>query len=354
MVGVLLLSPTLGAWADRTGNKNHQLTFWVLIGSIATMTFFWVTPGRISTLSYEMSLVFYNAFLKEICVDEEAGTMSGLGFALGYIGGGLCLGLNIIMIFKPAWLGIRAGEPLFLERLGFFVVGVWWLLFSLPHIFWVKDRKRDMGSNGKPLTDEKLLESLKQLFRERNVRNFLLSYLIYNDGIQTILIMASIFGAQALGMSPVQLGFCFLLIQFVAFWGALVCGKWADRWSHKNVVLLTLAVYGAVVLWGVFMKTTIEFWLLGIVVGLILGGSQAASRSLFSLLVPAARSGESFALFSVVGKASSLVGPFMFGLINQVAGLRAAVGSLLIFFVVGGALLFFVKEKKTFLPPKFI
>jgi UMF1 family MFS transporter len=158
--------------------------------------------------------------------------------------------------------------------------------------------------------------------------------------------MASIFGAKALGISTQRLALCFLVIQFVAFVGAMVCGRLADAWSHKNVILITLVLYCGVVIWAVFMHKEWEFWILGVVVGLIMGGSQAAARSLYALLIPPGRSGEFFSLFSIVGKVSSLIGPFVFGVTAQFYGLRAGVASMLIFFLVGGAILLGVNEAR--------
>lgn len=353
MLVVILVSPGLGARADRNSSKHRHLTFWILLGSLFTMMLVGATPRHvglavatvfIASLAYELSLVFYNAFLKEICDDRESGSVSGVGFALGYIGGGLCLALNMLMIAKPQLFHLATDDPTLPARACFFTVGVWWLLFSVPVIFWVKDRPRASASGS--LAFFQLFGSLRQAFSDKSVGRFLLSFLIYNDGIQTVILMAAVFGAQALGMGTVQLGLCYLMIQFVAFFGATICGAWADRWSHKNVILVTLVIYVGVVIWGVAMKSSVEFWILGFIIGLILGGSQAASRSFFSNLITDDRSGEMFALFSVVGKASSFFGPLLFGVVNQVWGLRPAVGSLLIFFVAGGAVLFSVKESR--------
>jgi UMF1 family MFS transporter len=217
---------------------------------------------------------------------------------------------------------------------------------------WVIDKPLSASRNKTDLkggrlfsaTVKQLMDSTRRVWREKDLRRFILAFLFYNDGIQTILLLAAVFGAQALHMSTKELGLCYLLIQFVAYGGAMACGRWADSWGHKKIVLSTLAVYAGVTIWAIFMKSKIEFWILGVVIGLILGGSQAASRSLFSLFVPAERTGEYYAFFSVVGKASAFMGPLLFGVINQIYGLRAGVASLLFFFLLGGTLLIFVKE----------
>lgn len=357
---VIVTAPVLGAWADRTLGKRKQLVFWATVGSMATVALIGATPGRVTyglaiifvaTLGYELSLVFYNAFLTEVSSDQDGGFISGFGFALGYIGGGVCLLLNILMISRPALFHISEGDPTWPHRLAFASVGIWWWVFSWPTFLWVKDSLRDdrlLERGGSIVTE--FLDSWKQLRRNEDAFRFVLSYLFYNDGIQTVLLMAAVVGAQALGMSSQQLGLCYLAIQFVAFLGAIVFGQLADRWSHKKVVLVTLVIYVFVVIWGVVMKSPTEFWILGLVLGLILGGSQAASRSLFALYVPEDRSGAFFGVYSVVGKASSLVGPLLFGFVNQTVGLRTAVASLLIFFVVGGWILMGVREPRIKIP----
>lgn len=351
---VVLSAPFLGAWADRTLGKRRQLIFWATLGSLATIFFLGATPGRvayglsvafIATLSYELSLVFYNAFLREVSTDADSGFVSGFGFALGYIGGGLCLLLNMAMIRNPEWFGISSLDSTWSQRVAFASVGLWWWIFSLPSFLWVKDslhsdRLLEVGGS----IFSELKSSFVVLKKNPAALRFVVSYLFYNDGIQTVLLMAAVVGSQALGMSPLALGLCYLAIQFVAFIGAMVFGHLADHWSHRKVVLLTLAIYCAVVVWGVFMKSSHEFWILGLIIGMILGGSQAASRSLFSLYVPEDRSGAFFGVFSIVGKASSLAGPILFGVINQFWGLRPAMGSLLFFFIVGGWILLGVKE----------
>jgi len=158
--------------------------------------------------------------------------------------------------------------------------------------------------------------------------------------------MAAIFGSQALGMSIAQLSLCILMIQFVAFIGALVFGELADRWSHKKSILVALFIYVIVVLWAVFMKSQLEFWVMGFIIGIILGGSQAASRSFYAQMVPKGEEGEFFSVYSIVGKAAAVMGPFVFGVVTQFLSLRMAVGSLLIFFVSGGLILYFVHEER--------
>lgn len=354
MAIVLFLSPALGALADHKEKKRAFLFWFTLVGSVCTMQLFNVHPGDVWTgfafifaalLCFEMTQVFYNAFLKEIAIDEQAGRVSGLGFALGYIGGGLCLALGLFFIAATNVSHSALSDPTLPVRLAVLAAGIWWLFFSIPTFLWVKD---DQKNSGPPVHSwfRQLAVTVKDIMKNPPLARFTLAYLIYNDGIQTILIMAAIFGASELGMKQSQLALCYLLIQFVAFCGAMICGRLADAWSHKKVVVCTLVIYALVTMWGVVMKSPREFWIMGVIVGLVLGGSQAASRSLYSILIPKERAGEFFAVYAVVGKASSLIGPFLFAVVRQMFGLRAAVGSLLVFFIVGGALLLTVREER--------
>lgn len=364
MATVMLVSTSLGAIADARRWKRPMLIVFAVAGASCAMALGSVLPGDVSkailltfaaTACFEIALLFYNAFLNEIAAPADTGRVSGLGFAFGYIGGGLCLALNLWMIARPAAFGdlvFSAADPTRPIRASVFVAGVWWLIFSLPTFLWVRDapgaddQRRPPAAETVRSTLSQLRITLSTLFQMTDLKRFVLAYLFYNDGIQTVLLMASIFGAKALGLSAAELGGCYLMVQFVAFFGASACGRWADAWSHRNVVLTTIGVYLGVLLWAMVMRSAWEFWALAAVVGLVLGGSQAASRSLYALLIPAPRAGEFFGLFSVVGKASALLGPFVFGLAAQLWGLRAAIGSLLAFFVIGGALLALVDERR--------
>lgn len=349
MALVLFLSPPLGIRADRRGAHAVFLKLWAGAGILSTGMLFTAKPGRVwwsilwtlaAVTSFEMSLVFYNALLNYVSTPQEKGWVSGLGFAAGYIGGGLCLALNLAVMMNPeAFRG--TADPTFPYRVNFLIVAAWWLVFSLPSFFWIRERA-PLSRSPTRVPWREILSS----FRENpNVGRFLLAFLFYNDGIQTVIVMAAVFGAKEIGLSAGKLALCFLMIQFVAFFGALVFGRFADRWGHKKAVLISLGFFILVTAWGVVMKSEKEFWILGAVVGLVLGGSQSASRSLYANLISPEKSGELFAFYSVVGKAAALIGPFVFAVVSQAANLRAAVASLAVFFVVGMALLTRVKEE---------
>ena len=290
---------------------------------------------------------FYNAFLNEISDASNVGRISGFGWALGYIGGGLLLAVNLAMIQNPSGFGLPAANHVPV-RATFFSVGLWWLVFTVPFLLWVRDKKTRAAPENFRLHVSAAFKNVAATFREirryRDVFKFQIAFLIYNDGIETLILMASIFGVQALGFSQADMIKCFLMIQAVAFFGALLFGHLADRLGHKRSIALTLWIYIAVSIWAVFIKTRAEFWVLGAVVGVVLGGSQSASRSLLVLLCPPEKNAEFFGFFALTGKLSTVIGPFVFALLSQLYSLRVAVGSLSVFFVVGLAVLSLVRE----------
>ena len=189
-----------------------------------------------------------------------------------------------------------------------------------------------------------LAQTFRKVRENREIFKFLAAFLLYNDGIETLIVMASIFGARELGFSQTEMIGCFLMIQAVAFFGALAFGYSADRFSHKKSIAWTLGVYIGVCLWAFGMRTKGQFWVLGAVVGLVLGGSQAASRSLLALLTPPEHSAQIFGFFALTGKLSTVIGPVLFGALAQIYDLRTAVLSLSAFFAAGLGILYFVRE----------
>jgi UMF1 family MFS transporter len=355
---VFLISPLLGAVADSTGSRKKFLAGFWLLGCLSTLGLFFVQPGDVAlgaglyilgNLGFSGSLAFYNSFLPSLCSPKTMGRVSGLGWAVGYAGGGLCLALNLWMIKSPETFGLSP-ENFLPVRTTFLTVGLWWFFFSLPFFRWVGDvRPPGMSPPGAlaclSLGWKRLRDTVQNIRRYGNLLRFLAAYLVYNDGIETIILMASLVGAGLLGMSPDELVLCFLMIQGVAFVGALAFGWLADRIRHKPVLFIALALYGGCLLWAAQMSSPREFWILGVVVGLVLGGSQAASRSWMGLLTPPEKSAEFFSFFGVVGKLTAVLGPLVFGLITQVWGMRPGILSLMVFFALGALLLAFVKEE---------
>jgi UMF1 family MFS transporter len=234
-------------------------------------------------------------------------------------------------------------------------VGVWWGIFSLPLFLWVGEKGRQLrllpGETYVRIGLARVYRTIKRVGNYRELSKFLAAFLIYNDGIQTVIIMASIFGAEVLGMGTEELIVYFLVVQGTAFVGSLLFGLLADGLGNKRTILLALGVWIVVVAWayslGLFWSPKEEYWILGIIAGMVLGGSQATSRSLQGLFTPEANSAEFFGFYAVAGKFASIFGPLIYGLILSITGsLRKGILSLILFFAAGMIILWSVDEEK--------
>ena len=356
MALVALSAPILGAIADFSAAKKRFLAFFCYAGVLFTGLLYFVREGDywlgallfiIANVSFASGNVFYNALLPEITTDENIGRVSGWGWGLGYVGGGLLLLINLIMLKMP-------NTPFTIHDC-FVSVAIWWGVFALPTFLWVRERaqKQELpeGQTHIKIGFTKLRNTLRQIRHFRELTKFLISFLIYNDGIQTVIVMASIFGDQVLGMKDNELITYFLMIQGTAFVGAIILGYVADWLGNKKTILVSLLVWSFVVIWafrlGLIWDAKTEYWILGVLAGMVLGGSQAASRALLGTFTPRENSAEFFGFFAVAGKFASIFGPLIYGLIIALTGnLQIGILSLIIFFVLGMLLLFFVDEKK--------
>ncbi len=307
----------------------------------------------IANIGFAGGNVYYNAFLPEISSDENIGRISGLGWALGYIGGGVLLAINLVMLKYPYWLGFPAGY--FTVQDCFLSVALWWFVFSLPTFLFVKERAQKSFLTFQKNRFSEGYERLRQTFRRirtfRELTKFLVAYLIYNDGIETVIVMASIFGAEVLGMETGEIILFFLMIQGIAFFGSLIFGFLADAIGNKRAVMISLGVWSLVVIWaftlGIIWDPKTEYWILGGLAAIVMGGSQAASRSLQGILTPDANSAEFFGFFAVSGKFASVFGPLIYGILIGITGsVRSGILSVLFFFIVGMAILWTVDERK--------
>ncbi|MBI4062889.1 MAG: MFS transporter [Elusimicrobia bacterium] len=354
-----IISPILGALADERRIKKPLLLAFALIGSSATLALTASREGTlwassifffIASVSFSASLTFANAFLNELATEKNIGRISGLGWALGYIGGGLCLAVNLLMIQKPELLGITADNH-WPVRLTFASVGFWWVAFTIPFAIWVKEEK-PAGQQNQSLVKSlgNAVQTVKKTLRAARTTNanlvrYLVAYLLYNDGIETIIVMAGVFASEILLMGQGEIVSCFLMIQFVAFIGALTFGHLGDRWGNKKALQVSLMLWILVVIWALFMQSKTEFWLAGAAIAIVLGGSQALSRSLFGKLVPRGYEGQFYGFLNLSSKVSATLGPLTYGVSRQITGSpRWAIFSLLIFFVLGQMLLVGVRE----------
>ncbi|MCF6291583.1 MAG: MFS transporter [Desulfobacterales bacterium] len=346
MLIVALGAPWLGAMADRRGNHRWFLFLFCLLGSVATALL--ATAGHggyllaaglfiVANISFAGGNVFYNAYLPALADQGEMDRLSARGFATGYVGGGLALLLVFGIILKFKFFGlVDQGQA---TRFGFLLTGLWWLFFGLPAIRLLPAGATDRPA-GRYSGTAGYLKTFAEIAARRDLLLFLIAFLFYNDGIQTIIVVASIFAREELRMSQGAILGCYLMIQFVAMPGTLLFGRLAERVGAKRTIHIALVLFVAVTGYAYFMARPWEFWLLGFGVALILGGSQAVSRSLFSSLLPADKGAEFFGFYAITAKFASIMGPLLFALIVDLTGsVRLSILALTIFFIIGMILL---------------
>lgn len=343
-----LISPVLGAIADFRGTKKRFLAIFILIGVLGTALLYFVRTGDwlmasiffvLGELGFAGSLVFYDSLLPHIAGPDEIDQVSSRGYAMGYLGGGLLLAINLAMI-------MLAPEEMtgMMTRLSFLSVALWWFVFSIPVLRWVSEPPNrvlagEAGLNPVRVSFRRLASTFKDIRRYRDLFIFLVAFWFYNDGIGTIIKMATIYGAE-IGIGQTTLIGTLLMVQFVGIPFTFLFGWLAKKIGTKPSIYISLLVYTGITIVGYFMSQEWHFWALGVAVATVQGGSQALSRSLFSRLVPKSKSAEFFGFFSVSEKFAGIMGPFLFGLVGQLMGnSRLAIVSLIIFFVIGATLL---------------
>jgi len=343
MALVAIIAPGLGNLADRRGWRLRLLIISCLLGSLATCGLFFAGPGQyllaaalfiLGNIGFAAGNVFYNAYLPDLAAGSEADQLSAQGFALGYIGGGLMLLIIFLMIQYHDFLGFHDKGAA--TRLGFLLTGAWWFGFALPAFVWLKKVPVTLGGSHVLKTPRDYLKTFADLRSYRDLCRFLIAFLLYNDGIQTIIVVSAIFAREELGLGAGTILGCFLMIQFVAMPGALLFSRLAGRFNTKYAVMVSLILFTLIAVYASIMNSTIEFWILGFAVAIVLGGSQALSRSLFSSLVPKRRSAEFFGFYAISSKFASILGPLTFAILIEMTGSnRIAILALAFFFVIG-------------------
>lgn len=366
-IAIALLAPILGAVADFKAAKKRFLLAFMLIGVVATAAMFFIDQGELvfasalfvlSIAGATGSMTFYEALLPHIATDEEIDRVSTAAYAIGYIGGGALLALNLAWISNPGIFGLPSGEGLSPQqatlpvRLAFVSVGIWWLLFSIPVFRTVPEPRRtiesDEGSTAHPfaVAFSRLGDTLREMRHYKQAFLAMLAFTVYNDGIQTIIKMATAFGAE-IGIARPALIKAILLVQVVGIPFAFAFGALAGKLGAKRSIFLGLVVYTGICIYAYGIHTEKEFYVLAVLVGLVQGGTQALSRSLFASMVPKHKSGEFFGFYSVFEKFGGIFGPLVFAIaIGETGSSRGAILWVIAFFVVGGALLAAVNVKE--------
>jgi UMF1 family MFS transporter len=349
---IALVSPVLGALADHAPIKKRFLAGFMVLGASATAAIALVTTGDwlfalllfgLGQIGATGSFVFYDSLLPHIASEEEVDRVSTAGYALGYVGGGAVLAVVILLTQKPDWFGLADGWAG--ARLGFVLVALWWILFSVPLFRRVREPAllrtavRPRGLALVRTSFSGLMVTFRELRKYRQATLFLFAFLIYNDGVGTIIKMATIYGAE-IGLETGAMIIAILITQFVGIPCTFLFGQAAGRIGTKPAIFAGLAVYCVVSILGYFMTTAAHFYLLAGMVGLVQGGVQALSRSLFSSMIPRARSSEMFALFGVFEKFAGIFGPALFaGMQMLTNSSRNGILSVIAFFLIGGLLL---------------
>jgi UMF1 family MFS transporter len=350
MLIVAVTAPMLGAIGDHSAAKKRFVGVFAGLGIIATALLVGVGSGMwfyasvlyiIGRVGFAGANVFYDSLLPHVARPEEIDRVSAEGYAYGYLGGGMLLALNLLMIMKPRFFGIPDAE--WGSRISFLTVAVWWALFSMPLFKNVSEPPAVVkgGESGNPIVAgyQRLRKTLGDMRRFKELIKFLVAFWLYNDGITTIIIMAVIFGAE-IGIGKHHLIGAILLVQFLGIPFTVIFGRLPNKLGTKRSILLSLGVYGIIVALGFFMHKPLHFWLLAVLVSMVQGGSQALSRSLFGSMIPPSKSAEFFGFYDVSGKFAGIIGPATFGLVGQLTGSsRLGIIAVAFFFVAGAAVL---------------
>jgi UMF1 family MFS transporter len=373
---VALVAPILGAIADRGSAKKKFLVFFAYLGASMTACLYLVERGEwtwaivvyvMGVVGFMGANVFYDSLLPHVAGEREVDYVSGLGFSMGYLGGGLLFAFNVLAVTMPGMFGFTDATQA--VKAAFLSVALWWGVFTLFPVLWVPEGKLFSRTNDR---GSSVVEGFRQLagtFRKarhlKTVFLFLLAYWFYIDGVDTIIVMAVDYG-MSIGFDSNDLILALLIVQFVGFPAALGFGKLGQWWGPRKGIYLAIAVYMFLTLWGVMMKSKWEFYLLAVLIGCVQGGIQALSRSFYSRLIPKEQSAEFYGFYNMLGKFAAIVGPSLMGGVGLlVKGImippsatpdqmmavghlasRAGIASLLILFVIGGVLFYFVDEER--------
>lgn len=346
---VAVLAPFIGAIADRGTAKKKLLIFFAFLGIIATGGLWIVNQGHwqiailfyiIASIGFMAGNIFYDSLLPAVASKDKFDYTSSMGFSLGYIGGGLLFLINVLMYLQPHYFGIPDGETAI--RLSFISVAVWWAVFSIPIILFVKEPKIHDPIGICSAVKEgwgQLISTLTKIRELKVVGTFLMAYWLYIDGVDTIIRMAVDYGTS-IGFSASSLITALLLVQFVAFPATLIYSWFSSKIGIKNAIYIAIIGYTFITIFGVFVSKEWHFYVLAIMIACFQGGIQALSRSMYSRIIPKNQAAEFFGFYNMLGKFAAIIGPPMMGYIGLITGNpRLGILSIIILFISGGLLL---------------
>jgi len=373
---VALMAPILGAAADKSDTRKTFLILFAYLGVLMTASLFLVGKGQwvlavfcycLGTIGFSGANIFYDSLLPTVTGRDRIHYVSSFGFSMGYLGGGILFLFNVLITLNPSWVGLPNEAAAI--RWSFLSVALWWGGFTVFTIIWVP-----RGRTAEPTVRfvdiikdgfEQVLATLGRIRRLKMVFLFLLAYWLYIDGVDTIIRMAVDYG-MSLGFATNDLIVALLIVQFVGFPAALVFGRLGQKWGARKAIFLAIGIYFLVTIYGTFMSQKIDFYILAVVIGLVQGGIQALSRSYYAGLIPSGQEAEFYGFYNMLGKFAAIIGPFLMGTVGLIArrllmpsaptpeqviavgrlASRFSIGSVLILFILGSLLLYFVDEDK--------
>ncbi len=353
---IVLMAPFLGAIADVGGYKKRFLFLFTYLGILMAGSLALVQQGDwqlaafvyiLGNIGFMGSNIFNDSLLPGVAKESSLDFVSGLGFSLGYLGGGLLFALNVLMVQKPEWFGLADMSEA--VKASFVTVALWWALFSLPLLLFVKEvRPAQKQAIGKTVIAgyRQLLNTFKKIRHLKGLLLFLVAYWLYIDGVDTIIRMAVDY-AMAIGFEPNSLILALLLVQFIGFPATLLFSKLAQKYDTKKALFVAIGTYLFITLWASMMRDEYEFYLLAAMIGMVQGGIQALSRSYYARMIPKEQAAEFFGFFNFLGRFATIFGPLLIGFVAvNTDSSRLGIASVAIFFVAGGLMLYFVDEKK--------
>jgi len=353
---IVVLAPILGAIGDRSGVRKKYLMFFTGMAIVMTGALPFVARGDwpaaiilyiLALIGFSGGNIFYDSLIVNVASKEQLDRVSALGFGLGYLGGGLVFSICVLMTIWPEHFGLADATQA--VRVSFGVAAGWWALFSLPLFFFFKEPIREQRSRGWSALKAGLQQLVSTFHRIRSLRVvflFLIGYWFYIDGVGTIVRMAVDYG-MGLGLDHKSLIMALLVTQFVGFPAAIAFGFLGERIGAKQGILIGIAIYAGVTSWSYFMTEVWEFYVLALVIGLVQGGVQSLSRSMYARIIPADKAGEFFGFYNMLGKFATVLGPILMGIVGLATGSpRMSILVILILFLIGAIFLYFVDEQQ--------